>query len=76
MSQRNVEWFLGRLLTDEDLRTAFIRQPAETLAHWQRQGLDLTRCEADALLSADPGMWRDISSRVPARLRRCSLRTE
>lgn len=75
MSQRNVEWLLGRLLTDEDLRTAFIRQPREALATLQQQGLELTTGEMEALLSADPTMWRDMSSRVPSQLRRCSLRT-
>ncbi|BCS32136.1 hypothetical protein TBR22_A13450 [Luteitalea sp. TBR-22] len=76
MSQRNVEWFLGRLLTDEDLRTAFLGRPRETLLTLQQQGLDLTRGEVDALVAADPAMWRDLASRVPSCLRRCSLRTE
>jgi hypothetical protein len=75
MSQRSIEWLLGRLLTDEDLRTAFVRDPVETLALLQRQGWDLNASEVEALLSGDSTMWRDLAERIPARLRRCSLRT-
>jgi hypothetical protein len=75
MSQRSVEWLLGRLLTDEDLRTQFIREPAETIATLQRQGWDLNASEVEALLSGDPDLWRTLAERIPGRLRRCSLRT-
>lgn len=75
MTQRNVERLLGRLLTDEDLRTAFIRQPAETLAELQQQGWELTPTEIEALVSGDAAMWRDLARRIPARLQRCSLKT-
>jgi hypothetical protein len=76
MTQRNVEWLLGRLLTDEELRTAFIRDPAATLADLRGQGWELTPTEVDALVSADMAVWRDLARRVPARLKRCSLRTK
>lgn len=76
MTQRNVEWLLGRLLTDEELRTAFIREPAATLAALQGQGWELTPTEVEALVSADMAVWRDLPRRIPARLKRCSLRTK
>lgn len=76
MSQRTVERLLGRLLTDEDLRTAFIRQPARTLATLQEEGWELSAAEVEALLSGPPAMWRDLASRIPVRLKRCSLRLE
>ena len=76
MSQRSVEWLLGRLLTDEDLRTEFIRNPADTIATLQRQGWDLNASEVEALLSGNSSMWRDLAERIPARLKRCSLRVE
>ncbi len=75
MTQRNVEWLLGRLLTDEELRTDFIRHPANTLEELQRQGWELTATEVEALLSGDAAMWRDLARRIPSRLQRCSLRT-
>lgn len=75
MTQRNVEWLLGRLMTDEDLRSAFIARPAATLDELSRQGWDLTITEREALLSKDPVTWRDLAQQIPARLKRCSLKT-
>jgi hypothetical protein len=75
MTQRNVEWLLGRLLTDEELRSTFIRDPASTLEEFQRQGWELTATEVEALLSGDPLMWRDLARHIPRRLQRCSLKT-
>jgi hypothetical protein len=76
MSQRTVERLLGRLLTDEDLRTAFVRDPAGTLESLRQEGWELSAAEVDALVSGPPAMWREIASRIPARLKRCSLRIE
>jgi hypothetical protein len=75
MTQRNVEWLLGRLMTDEDLRSAFIAHPAATLDELSRQGWDLTTTEREALLSKDPATWRELAQQIPARLKRCSLKT-
>ncbi len=65
MTQRNVEWLLGRLLTDEDLRTAFVRDPATTLGELQGQGWELTPTEVEALVSADMAVWRDLARTHP-----------
>ena len=75
MTQRNVEWLLGRLMTAEDLRSAFIAHPAETLDELSRQGWDLTPTEREALLSKDPATWRELAQQIPARLKRCSLKS-
>jgi hypothetical protein len=76
MSQRTVERLLGRLLTDEDLRTEFVRDPGRTLDTLRQEGWELSTAEVDALMSGPPAMWREIASRIPTRLKRCSLRTE
>jgi hypothetical protein len=76
MSQRNVEILIGRLLTDEDLRRRFTRDPAVTLEEFCRQGWELSRCEIDALLSPDASIWSEMARRIPSRLQRCSLRTD
>jgi hypothetical protein len=76
MSQRNVEILIGRLLTDEDLRRNFTREPAATLDGFCQQGWELSRCEIDALLSQDVAMWSEMARRIPSKLQRCSLRTE
>lgn len=76
MSQRNVEIIIGRLLTDEDLRRNFTREPAATLDSFRQQGWELSRCEIDALLSQDVSVWSEMARRIPSKLQRCSLRTE
>jgi hypothetical protein len=76
MAQRNVEILIGRLLTDEDLRRRFIREPRGTLDEFQQQGWKLTPCEVDALLSPDASIWSDMARRIPSRLQKCSLRSE
>lgn len=75
MSQRHIEKLVGRLLTDEELRSAFIRHPAETLDHLQGQGWEISAVERDALLEEDPAVWRDLARRIPSRLQRCNLRS-
>jgi len=76
MSQRNVELLIGRLLTDEDLRSDFTRAPFETLAAFCQQGWELSRGEIDAFTQTEADFWRLAASRLPSRLRRCSLRSD
>ena len=74
MSQRNVELLLGRLLTDEELRHNFLRSPADVVDAFRRQGWELTDGEHEALTTTDVTGWAEVASRIPSRLRRCSLR--
>jgi hypothetical protein len=76
MAQRNVEILIGRLLTDEDLRRRFMREPRATLDEFRQQGWELTAGEVDALLSPDASVWSDMARRIPSKLQRCSLRSE
>jgi len=76
MSHRNVEILIGRLLTDEDLRRRFTREPAATLDEYCQQGWELSRSEIDAILSGEATMWGEMARRIPSKLKRCSLRTE
>ena len=76
MSHRNVEIIIGRLLTDEDLRRRFSREPGATLDDFCHKGWELSRCEIDALLSGDDAMWTEMARSIPSKLQRCSLRTE
>jgi hypothetical protein len=75
MSQRNVEILIGRLLTDEELRTQFLHAPFETLTALAEQGLELTRGEIDALVQTDVQLWGRVAAKLPSRLQRCSLRS-
>lgn len=76
MSHRNVQLVIGQLLTDEDLRSRFVRAPAETLEELSDRGWELTRAEIEALLEPDPQLWGRVAHKLPSRLQRCSLRTE
>ena len=76
MSQRNVELVIGRLVTDEDLRTRFARAPLETLQSFSERGYELSGGEIAALLDADIGLWARVAARLPSRLQRCPLRSE
>ena len=45
MTQRGVEILIRKLLTDEELRQAFQRDPQATLLRLQGQGLELSSLE-------------------------------
>ena len=74
MSHRTIERVIGRLLTDEELRREFTRAPQRTLAVLAEQGWELTRLEADALLTIEVRLWSDVADRIDPRLQRCSLK--
>jgi hypothetical protein len=74
MSQRTIERVIGRLLTDEELRHEFIHAPTHTIAALREQGWELSRLEADALLTIEIGLWSEVAARIDPRLQRCSLK--
>src|SRR5882762_2701736 len=49
MAHKTVQFIIGRILTDEELRKKFLVAPAETLAAFRESGLDLTDAEIEAL---------------------------
>jgi hypothetical protein len=73
MSQRNVELFIGRLLTDAELRQRFKGAPLETITDFCQQGWELSRGEMDALTELDVRVWCLAAASLPSRLQRCSL---
>ncbi len=75
MSQKIVQLVIGRLLTDEELRLQFLRDPRATLTAFRDQGLELTRGEIEALIQTDRDTWTDAAERIDSRLQRCSFRT-
>jgi hypothetical protein len=75
VSQKTVQLVIGRLVTDEDFRLAFIEQPLDTLAELREQGLELTRDEVEALIHSDRRIWPSMARRIHPRLQRCSLRS-
>jgi hypothetical protein len=73
MSQRNVELFIGRLLTDSELRRRFSSAPQITIAEFCEQGWELNKGEMDALTELDVRLWCVAAAALPSRLQRCSL---
>ncbi len=73
MSQRNVELFIGRLMTDEELRQRFIHTPRFAIEDFCDQGWELSQGEVDALLATDVRLWFLAAAGLPSRLQRCRL---
>ena len=69
MSQRAVERVLGRLLTDEDFRDAFFKQPRHALIPYAD---DLTPDELDALHQVPRSALTTLCARLDDRI--CRLR--
>ncbi|HXW08366.1 MAG TPA: Os1348 family NHLP clan protein [Vicinamibacterales bacterium] len=73
MAQRIVETLIGRLMTDEQFRAAFLANPAGTLLDLRSRGLELTETEAAALIDTDPALWTRAAEGIHPRLRKASL---
>ncbi len=76
MSQKTVEIFIGRVVTDEELRRRFTERPIETLKDLREQGFELTDCEIDALAQTDTHVWSWAARRIHPQLQRASLRSK
>jgi hypothetical protein len=76
MSQRNVEIFIGRLMTDSDLRRRFMAAPQRTIEDFCEQGWELSRGESEALVAMDVKLWFLAAAGLPSRLQRCSLKSD
>src|SRR2546422_8562242 len=57
MSQKTVQLLIGQIVTDEELRLRFVRQPRETLSALREQGFELTTSEIEALVETDRRLW-------------------
>jgi hypothetical protein len=75
MSQKTVQLLIGQIVTDEELRRRFLRQPLETLTTLRDQGIELTTSEIEALVDTDKHFWSSAAARIHPRLQRCCLRT-
>jgi hypothetical protein len=73
MSQKTVEWLIGRLLTDEECRGRFVDDPLGTLVAIRDQGFELTRSEIAALVRTDRRLWNEAAGRIDSHLQRCPL---
>jgi len=74
MSQKTVQFVIGWLLTDEDLRRRFVERPRETLDEIREQGYEISLDEVDALARSAPAAWPSMARHIHPRLQRCRLR--
>ena len=73
MAQRSVEILIGRLITDEAFRAAFLSDPTTALAGFVDAGYDLTALEIAAVRETHTGVWTFAAEQIDPRLQKVSL---
>ena len=76
MAQRIIEMLIGRLITDEEFRDAFLRDPEATLTALSERGVDLSRAEIAAVLHTDRSLWARTADAIDPRLQKASFKTQ
>jgi hypothetical protein len=66
---------IGRLITDEQFRAEFMRDPEGVLLALCDRGFELSRTEIAALVSTDPSIWARAAEHIDPRLQKASLKT-
>ena len=74
MAQRIIEILIGRLITDEEFRSEFLKDPEKTLITLSDHGMDLSRTEVAALVSTDPTLWGRTADAIDPRLQKASFK--
>jgi hypothetical protein len=75
MSQREVERLIGRLITDEDFRRQFERDPRGTLRAMVEREVGLTAAEVAALAATPRSVWHRAAQDIDPRLQKASLKS-
>jgi hypothetical protein len=75
VAQRSIELFIGRLVTDEEFRETFARNPAAAIGQFVDSGLELTNVEVGALLATRADIWERIADQIDSRLQKVSLQS-
>jgi hypothetical protein len=73
MAQRSIELFIGRLITDEGFREAFIDNPGAAVRMFVDAGSELTTVEIAALLATGADVWERVAEEVDPRLQKASF---
>jgi hypothetical protein len=76
MTQRSIEMIVGRLVTDEEFRASFLRDPYQALVDLIDRGTHLSHAEVAALMATDEALWNEVAERVDPRLQKASLKNE
>lgn len=75
MTQRCIEMVIGRLVTDEEFRDAFLTDPHRALGELLERGTHLTYAEIGALIATEPTLWGRVAEQIDQRLQKASLKT-
>lgn len=73
MAQRSVEILIGRLISDEAFRSAFLEDPTTTLTRFVESGYDLTALEMAAVTATHRSVWTGAAERIDPRLQKVAL---
>lgn len=73
MAQRSVEILIGRLITNEAFRAAFLENAIATLTRFTESGYELTSVEIAALRGTPVDVWERIAERLDPRLQSASF---
>jgi hypothetical protein len=73
MTQRGVEIVLGRLVTDEAIRSRFQKAPALALRELMALGLELSPVELAALETLEPAAVQRFAQALDSRLQKAVL---
>jgi hypothetical protein len=76
VTQRNIEVVIGRLLTDEDFRQMFVKNPQRALVELLERGTLLSNAEIAALVGVDGAVWARMAQQIDPRLQKASFRTQ
>jgi hypothetical protein len=74
VAQRTIEMLIGRLITDEEFRSEFLRDPEKTLLEMSDHGMDLSRTEVAALVNTDATLWARTADAIDPRLQKASFK--
>lgn len=74
MTQRSIEMVIGRLVTDEEFRETFLRDPHKALGDLLERGTHLSQAEIAALIATDQNLWQQVAEQIDDRLQKASLK--
>jgi hypothetical protein len=73
MAQRSIEILIGKLITDEDFRRAFLSDATGAIARFIEAGHELTGTEIAALTTTSADIWTLVAEQIDPRLQKASL---
>lgn len=76
MAQRSIEILIGKLLTDEAFRMAFLMNPSTALQIFCEAGHELTPLEIAALIATPSELWNEVADEIDPRLQKAKLAKE